>query len=234
MSVEQLVLPLQCRKTVLQLAHEVPFAGHLGREKTARRVLQRFYWQTLCRDVGEFCKSCGTCQKTSKYKGKRAPLIPLPIIDVPFKRVAIDIVGPLPRSRSGNHHILVVCDYATRYPEAVAIKSIDAGRIAEELIKLFARVGVPEEILTNQGSNFTSSLLAELYRMLHVHPIRTSPYHPQTDGLVERFNQTLKAMLRTKKVKIETNCYLTCCLLTEKSLRLPQGFHPLSYFMAGL
>ena len=71
-----------------------------------------------------------------------------------------------------------------------------AERIAEEFIKLFARVGIPEEILTDQGSNFTSSLLAELYRMLHVHPIRTSPYHPQTDGLVERFNQTLKSMLR--------------------------------------
>ena len=90
----------------------------------------------------------------------------------------------------------MVCDYVTRYPEAMAIHSIEAERIAEELIKLFARVGIPEEILTDQGSNFTSSLLAELYRMLHVHPIRTSPYHPQTDGLVERFNQTLKSLLR--------------------------------------
>ena len=61
---------------------------------------------------------------------------------------------------------------------------------------MFARLGIPEEILTDQGSNFTSQLLAELYRLLHVHPIRTSPYHPQTDGLVERFNQTLKSMLR--------------------------------------
>jgi len=196
MAVEQLVLPLQCRKIVLKLAHEIPLSGHLGKEKTSRRVLQRFYWPTLYRDVSEFCKTCGVCQKASRYKGKKAPLIPLPIIDVPFKRIAMDIVGPLPRSRSGYPYILVVCDYATRYPEAVAIKSIEAGRIAEELIKLFARVGVPEEILTDQGSNFTSSLLAELYRMLHVHPIRTSPYHPQTDGLVERFNQTLKSMLR--------------------------------------
>ena len=67
---------------------------------------------------------------------------------------------------------------------------------AEELLKLFSRVGVPKEILTDQGTNFTSQLLIELYRMLHVQPIRTTPYHPQTDGLVERFNQTLKSMLR--------------------------------------
>ena len=196
MSVDQLVLPYNCQKTVLQLAHDIPLAGHLGRDKTAGRILQRFYWPTLYRDVAEFCRSCGACQKTAQNRGKPAPLIPLPIIDVPFQRIAMDIVGPLPMSRSGKRYVLVVCDYATRYPEAIALHTIDAGHIAEELMKLFARVGVPEEILTDQGSNFTSKLLVELYRMLHVHPIRTSPYHPQTDGLVERFNQTLKAMLR--------------------------------------
>jgi len=71
---------------------------------------------------------------------------------VPFKRIAMGIVGPLLRSQSGNQYILVVCDYATRYSEAVAIKSIEAGRIAEELIELFAKVVVLEEILTDQGS----------------------------------------------------------------------------------
>ncbi len=83
------------------------------------------------------------------------------------------------------------------YPEAVPLRGINAAHIAEELIKIFAaRVGMPEEILTDQGSNFTSQLLAEFYQLLHIQSIRTSPYHPQTDGLVERFNQTLKSMLR--------------------------------------
>lgn len=113
----------------------------------------------------------------------------------------MDIVGPLPRSRSGNRFVLVVCDYATRYPEAVALRSIDAERIAEELVNIFARVGIPKEILTDQGSNFQSQLLGALYKLLHVEALRTSPYHPQTDGLVERFNQTLKQML--KKTALE-------------------------------
>lgn len=106
------------------------------------------------------------------------------------------IVGPLSRSRSGHKYILVICDYATRYSKAIPLRSIDAEQIAEELIKVFSRVGIPKEILTDQGSNFTSQLLAELYRFLHIHPIRTTPYHPQTDGLVERFNKTLKALLQ--------------------------------------
>ena len=108
----------------------------------------------------------------------------------------MDIVGPLPQSRAGNRYILVICDYATRYPEAIPLRSTDAGHVAEELLKVFAQVGVPKEILTDQGSNFTSKLLVEVYRLLHIQPIRTSPYYPQTDGLVERFNQTLKAMLQ--------------------------------------
>ena len=93
------------------------------------------------------------CKKTAQWKGSRAPLIPLPIMGVPFQRIAMDIIGPLPRSRSGKHYVLVVCDHATRYPEAVALKSIDAVHIADELVQLFARVGIPDEILTDQGSN---------------------------------------------------------------------------------
>ena len=117
-------------------------------------------------------------------------------IDEPFERVAMDIVGPLPRSRMGNRYILVLCDYVTRYPETVPLCCIDAEHMAEELMRVFSRVGIPKEILTDQGSNFMSQLLREVYCLLHVQSIRTSPYHLQTDGLVERFNQTLKTMLR--------------------------------------
>ena len=109
-------------------------------------------------------------------------------------RIAIDVVGPLPRSSSGNKYILVVCDYATRYQEAIPMISVDAEHVAEALATLFAHVGVLSEILTDQETHFMSKLLSELYRLLHVRPIRTSPYHPQTDGLVERFNRTLKSM----------------------------------------
>ena len=193
---EQLVLPTVCRKAVLQLAHDIPMAGHLGKKKTGDRVLQRFYWPGVFRDVEDHCRTCEQCQKTSSKNVKKAPLLPLPIMDEPFKRIAMDIVGPLPRSSTGKRFILVICDYATRYPEAIALRNIDANTVAEGLLQFFARVGVPEEILTDQGTNFTSQLLAEVYRFLHIRPIKTTPYHPQTDGLVERFNRTLKSMLK--------------------------------------
>ena len=107
----------------MRIAHSVPMAGHLGRDKTTQRILQRFYWPSVRHDVAEYCE---VCQKVSRKGVPPAPLIPLPVVDDPFQRVAMDIVGPLPKSRSGKRYILVLCDYATRYPEAVALRSIEA------------------------------------------------------------------------------------------------------------
>ena len=227
------VVPSKCRSDVLNLAHSIPFAGHLGRKKTADQVLQRFYWPTLFQDVADKCKTCPECQKTKHRPKVRAPLIPLPIVDVPFERIAMDIVGSLPRSQSqsGNKYVLVICDYGSRYPEAVPLPSIDAPHVAEALLTFFSRVGIPKEILTDQGSNFMSKLLSETYRMLGVHPIRTTPYHPQTDGLVERFNQTLKAMLRRSATESVKNWdkLLPYLLFAYRYREVPQastGFSP--------
>ena len=90
----------------------------------------------------------------------------------------------------------MLCDYATRYPEAFPLKNIKARQVANCLVQLFSRVGVPREVLTDQGTNFLSTLLRQVYSLLGIKGIKTTPYHPQTDGLVERFNRTLKTMLR--------------------------------------
>ena len=102
-----------------------------------RRILQRFYWPSLFKDVVDYCKCCPECQKCSTRKESRAPLVPLPPVEEPFKRIAVDIGGPLPHSRSGNQYILVICDYATRYLEAVPLSRTDAQHIIE-LVKLFS------------------------------------------------------------------------------------------------
>ena len=94
MDVQQLVLPQQCRSTVLSLAHSIPLSGHLGRKKTGDQILQRFYWLTLFRDVAEKCWTYPECQRTASRPRAIAPLIPLPIIEVPFQKIAMDIIGP--------------------------------------------------------------------------------------------------------------------------------------------
>ncbi|XP_035988756.1 uncharacterized protein LOC118561082 [Fundulus heteroclitus] len=195
-SARKLVVPKGARDTVLVLAHSIPWAGHLGKHKTIARIRQHFYWPGLRTDVAKFCKTCPECQVTSNRLPSRAPLQPLPIISVPFQRLGMDIVGPLERSRAGNRYMLVITDYATKYPEVFPLKSIKAKAVAFSLVQLFSRVGFPCEIVTDQGSNFMSTLLKQVYQLLGIKGVRTTPYHPQTDGLTERFNQTLKQMLR--------------------------------------
>ena len=97
-AVEQLVLHLQCRTDVVRLAHRPPFAGHLGRDKTANRLLQRFYWPTLFADVAKAVKTCDECQRTAPKGKMRAPLVPLPVMTAPFRLIAMDIVGPPKKS----------------------------------------------------------------------------------------------------------------------------------------
>ena len=125
------------------------------------------------------------------------PLGKLPLIDTPFKRLAVDIVGPIePRSERRNRYILTMIDYATRYPEAVALPSIETERVAEALVEMFSRVGIPDEMLTDCGSQFTAEVMKEVSRLLSLQQLTTTPYHPMCNGLVEHFHATMKQMLR--------------------------------------
>ena len=98
-------------------------------------------------------------------------MVSLPVIEKPFQQVAMDVSGPLACTQRGNRFILTICDYAIHYPEAIPLPSVEAPRVARELVNLFSHVGVPDEILTDQGTNFMSSLLEEIYHLLHIKKI---------------------------------------------------------------
>ncbi|XP_072048962.1 LOW QUALITY PROTEIN: uncharacterized protein [Amphiura filiformis] len=195
---KQLVVPRDFRSQVMKLAHESILGGHQGPSKTKDKVLSYFYWPGVQSDIRRFCHSCDICQRTvPKGRVTKVPLGDMPVIDTPFDRVAIDLVGPIhPCSERGHRYILVLVDYATRYPEAAPLKSIEAERVAEELVVMFSRLGVPREVLTDLGSQFTSGIMKEVSRLLSIKQLTTTPYHPACNGLVERFNGTLKALLK--------------------------------------
>ncbi len=171
-------------------------AGHLGEAKTREHIMARFFWPGIHENVRRWCAACRECQLVNPPATAKAPLCPLPLMEVPFERIGMDLIGPLERSVRGHCFALVLVDYATRYSEAVPLRSISAKSVSEALFRLISRVGIPKEILTDQGTAFMSRTLKELYELLGIKSIRTSVYHPQTDGLVERFNRTLKTMVR--------------------------------------
>lgn len=175
------------RQRILYLAHDPPLPGHLGPEKkNTVRITPRFYWPGIWAQVQKHCYACHECQFHQGLGRKGDPLQPMSIVSVPFERIGIDIVGPLLQSSGWHKFLLVVIDYATRYPEAIPIRNMKTGTIAQELSHLFTRVGIPKQVVTDQGTSFMSKVLQAVWRFLRIQPLRHLHYHPQTNGLVER------------------------------------------------
>ena len=195
---KQFVVPSKYRSSVFKLGHEAAMAGHMGRKKTLDRIQAYFFWPSMGAEIDRSCRSCDICQRTSdRGRLRPAPLQPLPTISEPFSRVAVDIVGPIrPPAKDGSRFILTLVDFATRWPEAVALKNIETVTVAEALLQMFSRLGIPQEILSDNGSQFTSEMMTETHRLMSIRPLFTTPYHPQGNGLCEKMNGTLKKMLR--------------------------------------
>ncbi|XP_037803935.1 uncharacterized protein LOC119598356 [Penaeus monodon] len=196
--VKQLVVPRKFINVILATAHDSPVAGHFSHRKTADKIFHKFFWPGAGAEIKRYCRSCHVCQKTSP-KGKigKAPMVQMPIISEPFARVAIDLVGPItPVSSRGHKYILTLIDMATRFPEAVPLRNIDTVTVAEALLSIFSRVGIPKEMLSDRGTQFKSDLMAEINRLLSIKALFTSPYHACCNGTVERFHAVLKSMLK--------------------------------------
>ena len=191
--VNVVVLPLSFRKKVLKMAHEG--LGHLGGRKVKQLIRQRFSWPGLGIDAVKYCRSCPTCQLCSKTKARKAPMVERRILSEPFEVVAMDIVGPIPKGKGGCIYILTLIDMASKWPEAVPLRSTKAAVVAEGLIELISRVGIPLKILTDQGTQFLGSVMTKLCRNLGIEKIHTSPYRPEGNGCIERMHGTLGPML---------------------------------------
>ena len=186
------VLPRTLRDSVMSEAHGSIASCHFGIRKTLHRLRRRFYWIGMRRDVCEWCRVCEVC--AAKKGPQRAPQAPLQIVSVgaPMERVAVDIAGPFPVSASGNRYVLVAIDYFTKWPEVFPLPNQEAKTIAQALVDgFFSRFGMPRELHSDQGRNFESTIFTECCALLGIRKTRTTPMHPESDGMVERFNRTL-------------------------------------------
>ena len=136
-----------------------------------------------------------------------------------MERVAVDVMGPFPRTDAGNRYVLVAMDYFTKWPEAYAIPDQEAATVVDALVEgMFSRFGVAETILSDQGRYFESRVFAAMCERTGMHKARTTALHPQSDGLVERFNRTLGKQLST--VQESTSC-TPALLMLGRELRTP-------------
>ena len=190
------IVPKRLRQKILELAHSSAGGGHFGVQKTINKLKQRFHWNRMTRDVRDWCEKCPTCNRHKTQQQNRAPMQPI-YTGEPFERVAMDIIGPLPKTERGNRYILTVVDHFTKHVEAYALADQEAATVARVFLNEFvSRYGVPYVLHSDQGSNFESNLFKELCQMLNIKKTRTTPYHPQCDGQVERMNRTIIDLLK--------------------------------------
>ena len=223
------VVPHSLVQEVLSQAHDNPTAGHLGVDKTASTIRERFYWPGYVRAVEEFVETCETCQRRKNQVAiAKAPLQPIPVSG-PFDMIAMDFLE-LPATDRGNKYCLVITDYFTRWPEAFPVPDQHATTVARILVDgIVSRHGVPLKLHSDQGRSFENQVIRELCKMLNIQKTRTTPYHPQSDGLVERMNRTLLEMLAkyTQSDPTTWDIWLPTLLFAYRAAEQPStGFSP--------
>ena len=195
----QLVIPETWVKQTLSHFHDDPLAGHLGAVKMLSAMAPRVYWKSMTSDVQKFVNTCNTCMKAKRaIKNTTIPMTlhsPAPFI---FSEWNLDAIGPLPETPEGNKYIQVAMDRFSRFCVAYPTADLTAHRTAYEFVKnVVCQHGVPTSVQTDNGTSYTGKEFKEMCQKYNIKHITSSPYRPQSNGLVERNNKTIGNALRS-------------------------------------
>lgn len=189
------LVPTTFRRLAFDSVHGL---AHPSIRSTQRLMAQKYVWHGMNKQVGSWARACIACQKSKVQVHTKAPLQPFLVPARRFDHVNIDLVGPLPQSR-GFTHLLTIVDRTSRWPEAIPLSSTDAAACARAFATgWISRFGIPMDMTSDRGPQFVSALWRDVAKLLGTHLHRTTAYHPQANGLVERFHRHLKCSLRAR------------------------------------
>ena len=228
----RMIPPTSDRKQIFEEAHSGAFGGHLWETKVHGQLSRHYWWPRMRADITHWCWACLTCISRHVGQAVKPPLTPIPVAG-PFDRLGVDVIK-FPMSSSGNQYAVVFVDYLTKWPEVFATPDQSALTIARLLVEqVISRHGVPAELLSDREKVFLSKLLHEVYGLMGMKKVNTTAYHPQTDGLVERFNRTLMNTL-AKTVKKNGSEHLPYVLYAYRVYKSPQRSLRSSFCMGGI
>jgi hypothetical protein len=189
----RMVIPDILRMKLLRIAHQ----GHPGIVRTKRLLRQFYWWPGMDRQVEEFITHCNACQLSDKsVKTTQVPNQEVPTPDVPWQKVAIDICGPFSTAPHSKRFLLVMTDYYSKWPEVKATNNITSVTVIKFLNEAFARYGLPQEVVSDNGPQFTSADFEKFLADRGILHNKTAVYNPCANGRVERLNRTMKESLQ--------------------------------------
>lgn len=194
----QLVIVSDTEKAnIMEAVHSGLGGGHFGMNRTIEKIAERYWWPHFAIDAKEFVKNCATCQRANpNNKPHTSTLHPIKVTSTLGYRWCIDLVGPLNETKAENRYIATATEYLTRFAVAKPIANKDASTIAEFIFNdIICMFGVPKILQHDQGREFCNKLNAFMCEKLGIKEAISTAYHPQTNGLTERFNQTLVTQL---------------------------------------
>lgn len=197
-AVTQLCVPQCKRENLIKFAHSSMYALHFAKRKTLLRLQSYFYFPSMQSHVDRFISRCGPCARhLAKSKFDRTPISAVPLASESFAEVQCDIVGPInPTSARGHKYMLTIICAATKFAEAVALKTLTAKEVIDSMVKVFLAHGrIPYKIGLDQGSNFTSNLATAVFERLGITPHYSCPSHGAGHGNIERLNRSLQDRL---------------------------------------
>lgn len=211
---QRIVVPRNASKAVFQRIHGL---CHSGPIPTTRSIAARFVWFGMKRDIRQWCHSCHECQSSKISRHTISPLESFPSPDARFESIHLDLVGPLTPSY-GMTYIMTIMDRFSRWPEAIPLPDIKTETCAQALMSTWvSRFGVPAQIVSDRGTQFTSSIWSQLMKLLGIQHSMTTSYHPQSNGLIERLHRQLKAALRANLAGSSWVTHLPLILLGIRS-----------------
>lgn len=186
----QLVVPRHRHHELIEQFHSPNHMAHFGISSTVNKLMERYYFKGLPKAVTHFINNCDDCNR-HKGRTKKAPVFSIPFA-TPFNDLTCDVLGPFPPTINENRYIISFMDRYSSWPEAFAVKSIETATVARLLVEeVIFRFGTPRTFSTDQGTNFTSKLMNAVCQRLGIKKIESTPYHPQSNGFIERLNQVI-------------------------------------------
>ena len=192
-----LVIPESLKDEVLRACHDLPSSAHQGIARTKQRVNERFFWFKLSTDVKRYVHTCSLCSRFKPANRKNKFPMVINHAGAPMEKVHMDFMGPLPKSKAGNEHLLVMIDQFTKWIEVFPLPSQNAELTAKTAInEFFCRLGYPTQIVTDQAKNFDGDLFRKMCKILGIKKSRTTAYRPSANGQAERMNRSIIAAIR--------------------------------------